>query len=145
MIVCVLLYVCICVFICIVVRTYVCIYILVYVMFAPSVREERHCRLAKVKLIIQSINNFASFGYNGRRMDPYSSVGASPFSSGGSPYSAAAAGSYFLERDKLMGSYFGADYSQLPSSFGPSTTRGNVYLLPLATAVDIVDGLISGL
>lgn len=55
-----------------------------------------------------------------RRMDPYSSVGASPYSSGGSPYSASAAGSYFLERDKLMGSYFGAGYSQLPSSFGPS-------------------------
>lgn len=55
-----------------------------------------------------------------RRMDPYSSVGASPYSSGGSPYSAAAAGSYFLERDKMMGSYFGAGYSQLPSSFGPS-------------------------
>ena len=55
-----------------------------------------------------------------RRMDPFTNVGASPFSSGGSPYAAAAAESYFLERDKLMGSYFGAGYSQLPSSFGPS-------------------------
>ena len=57
-----------------------------------------------------------------RRMDPFTNVGASPFSSGGSPYAAAAAaaGSYFLERDKLMGSYFGAGYSQLPLSFGPS-------------------------
>lgn len=54
-----------------------------------------------------------------RRMDPYSSVGASPYNSGASPYSAAG-GSYFLERDKMMGSYFGAGYSQLPSSFGPS-------------------------
>ena len=53
-------------------------------------------------------------------MDPFTNVGASPFSSGGSPYAAAAAESYFLERDKLMGSYFGAGYSQLPSSFGPS-------------------------
>ena len=55
-----------------------------------------------------------------RRMDPYSNVAASPYGSGGSPYSAGAAGSYFLERDKMMGSYFGAGYSQLPSSFGPS-------------------------
>lgn len=56
-----------------------------------------------------------------RRMDPYSSVGVSPYGSGGSPYSAAGASYYgSLERDKLMGSYFGAGYSQLPSSFGPS-------------------------
>ena len=53
-----------------------------------------------------------------RRMEPYSSVGAAPYSTGGSPYSAM--GSYYLERDRLMGSYFGAGYSQLPSSFGPS-------------------------
>ena len=70
-----------------------------------------------------------------RRMDPYASAGASPYGSGGSPYAAggspyaaggspyAAGGSPYysnMEREKMMGSYFGAGYSQLPSSFGPS-------------------------
>ena len=53
-----------------------------------------------------------------RRTEPYSSVGAAPYSTLGSPYSDM--GSYYLKRDRLMGLYFGAGYSQLPSSFVPS-------------------------
>jgi len=75
-----------------------------------------------------SRENYSRGATSPRRMDPYASSGAAPYASGGSPYPsggspyAAGGSSYYsnMEREKMMGSYFGAGYSQLPSSFGPS-------------------------